>query len=96
MIEWKAWLSQYEELFPERFFPPHLTFFFPYVHHRWLEPRNYSCNSLLFLQIAVDVTSGQAENLAVKIHNILYPYRFTKDMIHSMQVQHELLLVFML
>ncbi|XP_042669604.1 DNA mismatch repair protein Mlh3 [Centrocercus urophasianus] len=37
-------------------------------------------------EIAVDVTSGQAENLAVKIHNILYPYRFTKDMIHSMQV----------
>ncbi|XP_025907511.1 DNA mismatch repair protein Mlh3 isoform X2 [Nothoprocta perdicaria] len=37
-------------------------------------------------EIAVDVTSSQAENLAVKIHNILYPYRFTKDMIHSMQV----------
>lgn len=37
-------------------------------------------------EIAVDVTSGQAENLAVKIHNVLYPYRFTKDMIHSMQV----------
>nr|XP_047915745.1 DNA mismatch repair protein Mlh3 isoform X1 [Anser cygnoides]XP_047915746.1 DNA mismatch repair protein Mlh3 isoform X1 [Anser cygnoides] len=37
-------------------------------------------------EIAVDVTSGQAENLAVKIHNILYPYRFTKDMVHSMQV----------
>uniref|UniRef100_A0A803YH46 MutL homolog 3 n=1 Tax=Meleagris gallopavo TaxID=9103 RepID=A0A803YH46_MELGA len=37
-------------------------------------------------EIAVDVTNGQAENLAVKIHNILYPYRFTKDMIHSMQV----------
>ncbi|XP_023783581.1 DNA mismatch repair protein Mlh3 isoform X1 [Cyanistes caeruleus] len=37
-------------------------------------------------QIAVDVTSGQADSLAVKIHNILYPYRFTKDMVHSMQV----------
>ncbi|XP_072193345.1 DNA mismatch repair protein Mlh3 isoform X2 [Excalfactoria chinensis] len=37
-------------------------------------------------EVAVDVTSGQAENLAVKIHNILYPYRFTKDMVHSMQV----------
>ncbi|KAM6133200.1 DNA mismatch repair protein Mlh3 isoform 3-T3 [Phoenicopterus ruber ruber] len=37
-------------------------------------------------EIAVDVTSGQADNLAVKIHNILYPYRFTKDMVHSMQV----------
>lgn len=32
------------------------------------------------------MSSGQAESLAVKIHNILYPYRFTKDMIHSMQV----------
>nr|XP_026648250.1 DNA mismatch repair protein Mlh3 isoform X3 [Zonotrichia albicollis] len=37
-------------------------------------------------EIAVDVTSGQADSLAVKIHNILYPYRFTKDMVHSMQV----------
>ncbi|KFO24258.1 DNA mismatch repair protein Mlh3 isoform X2 [Fukomys damarensis] len=37
-------------------------------------------------EIAVDVSSGQAESLAVKIHNILYPYRFTKEMIHSMQV----------
>ncbi|XP_075609983.1 DNA mismatch repair protein Mlh3 isoform X2 [Balearica regulorum gibbericeps] len=37
-------------------------------------------------EIAVDVTSSQADDLAVKIHNILYPYRFTKDMVHSMQV----------
>ncbi|XP_063649792.1 DNA mismatch repair protein Mlh3 isoform X1 [Pan troglodytes] len=37
-------------------------------------------------EVAVDVSSGQAESLAVKIHNILYPYRFTKGMIHSMQV----------
>ncbi|XP_053923173.1 DNA mismatch repair protein Mlh3 isoform X2 [Cuculus canorus] len=37
-------------------------------------------------EIAVDVTSSQADTLAVKIHNILYPYRFTKDMVHSMQV----------
>ncbi|XP_009885339.1 PREDICTED: DNA mismatch repair protein Mlh3 [Charadrius vociferus] len=37
-------------------------------------------------EIAVDVTSSQADNLAVKIHNILYPYRFTKEMVHSMQV----------
>uniref|UniRef100_A0A8C3QTY9 MutL homolog 3 n=1 Tax=Cyanoderma ruficeps TaxID=181631 RepID=A0A8C3QTY9_9PASS len=37
-------------------------------------------------EIAVDVASGQADSLAVKIHNILYPYRFTKDMVHSMQV----------
>ncbi|XP_057588181.1 DNA mismatch repair protein Mlh3 isoform X3 [Hippopotamus amphibius kiboko] len=39
-----------------------------------------------FPEVAVDVSSGQAESLAVKIHNILYPYRFTKEMIHSMQV----------
>ncbi|XP_070448980.1 DNA mismatch repair protein Mlh3 isoform X6 [Equus przewalskii] len=37
-------------------------------------------------EVALDVSSGQAESLAVKIHNILYPYRFTKEMIHSMQV----------
>lgn len=37
-------------------------------------------------EVAVDVSSGQAESLAVKIHNVLYPYRFTKEMIHSMQV----------
>uniref|UniRef100_A0A8C5KYI0 MutL-like protein 3 n=1 Tax=Jaculus jaculus TaxID=51337 RepID=A0A8C5KYI0_JACJA len=37
-------------------------------------------------EVAVDVSTGQAENLAVKIHNILYPYRFTKEMIHSVQV----------
>ncbi|XP_071602065.1 DNA mismatch repair protein Mlh3 isoform X1 [Heliangelus exortis] len=37
-------------------------------------------------EIAVDVTSSQADDLAVKIHNILYPYRFTKDMVQSMQV----------
>ncbi|KAM6131246.1 DNA mismatch repair protein Mlh3 isoform 2-T2 [Pterocles gutturalis] len=37
-------------------------------------------------EIAIDVTSSQADNLAVKIHNILYPYRFTRDMVHSMQV----------
>ncbi|XP_040831207.1 DNA mismatch repair protein Mlh3 isoform X2 [Ochotona curzoniae] len=37
-------------------------------------------------EVAVDVSRGQAESLAVKIHNILYPYRFTKEMIHSMQV----------
>ncbi|XP_072552636.1 DNA mismatch repair protein Mlh3 isoform X2 [Salminus brasiliensis] len=40
-------------------------------------------------QVAVDVTSGQGEGLAVKIHNILFPYRFTKDMIHSMKVIHQ-------
>ncbi|XP_075470824.1 DNA mismatch repair protein Mlh3 isoform X3 [Ascaphus truei] len=39
-----------------------------------------------FPAVAVDVGSGQADTLAVKIHNILYPYRFTKQMIHSMKV----------
>uniref|UniRef100_A0A672S917 Uncharacterized protein n=1 Tax=Sinocyclocheilus grahami TaxID=75366 RepID=A0A672S917_SINGR len=38
------------------------------------------------VEVAVDVTSGQAEGLAVKIHNILYPYQFTKNMIHTMRV----------
>lgn len=33
----------------------------------------------------MDISSGQADGLAVKIHNILFPYRFSKDMIHSMK-----------
>ncbi|KAF6131510.1 mutL-like protein 3 [Phyllostomus discolor] len=37
-------------------------------------------------EVAVDVRSGQAESLAVKVHNVLHPYRFTKAMIPSMQV----------
>ncbi|XP_069494158.1 DNA mismatch repair protein Mlh3 isoform X2 [Ambystoma mexicanum] len=37
-------------------------------------------------QVAVDVSSSEATNLAVKMHNILYPYRFTKEMIHSMKI----------
>ncbi|EPY81353.1 hypothetical protein CB1_000743084 [Camelus ferus] len=41
-------------------------------------------------EVAVDVSSGQAESLAVKIHNILHPYRFTKEMIHSVQVHEHL------
>ncbi|KAG8448946.1 hypothetical protein GDO86_015857 [Hymenochirus boettgeri] len=36
--------------------------------------------------VAVDVSSGQSDTLAVKIHNILYPYRFTKEMMHSLKV----------
>uniref|UniRef100_A0A8C5QXR8 MutL C-terminal dimerisation domain-containing protein n=1 Tax=Leptobrachium leishanense TaxID=445787 RepID=A0A8C5QXR8_9ANUR len=36
--------------------------------------------------VAVNVSSGNADTLAVKIHNILYPYRFTKDMVNSMKV----------
>ncbi|CDQ68006.1 unnamed protein product [Oncorhynchus mykiss] len=35
--------------------------------------------------VGVDISSVQAEGLAVKIHNILFPYRFSKDMIHSMK-----------
>nr|XP_056708167.1 DNA mismatch repair protein Mlh3 [Euleptes europaea] len=40
-------------------------------------------------EVALNVSSGQADNLAVKIHNILYPYRFTKNMIESMQVLNQ-------
>ncbi|XP_029349609.1 DNA mismatch repair protein Mlh3 isoform X2 [Echeneis naucrates] len=39
--------------------------------------------------VGVDITSGQADSLAVKIHNILFPYRFSKAMIHSMKVIHQ-------
>ncbi|XP_055720834.1 DNA mismatch repair protein Mlh3 isoform X4 [Salvelinus fontinalis] len=39
--------------------------------------------------VGVDISSVQAEGLAVKIHNILFPYRFSKDMIHSMKVIHQ-------
>ncbi|KAJ6661287.1 hypothetical protein lerEdw1_015424 [Lerista edwardsae] len=41
------------------------------------------------LEVAVDVSSEQADSLAVKIHNILYPYRFTKEMIDSVQVLNQ-------
>ncbi|XP_045143837.1 DNA mismatch repair protein Mlh3 isoform X2 [Echinops telfairi] len=37
-------------------------------------------------EVAVDVSCGQAESVAVKIHNVFFPYRFTKGMVHSMQV----------
>ncbi|XP_061552765.1 DNA mismatch repair protein Mlh3 isoform X2 [Phycodurus eques] len=37
-------------------------------------------------EVGVDISSGQADGLAVKIHNILFPYRFSKAMIHSMKV----------
>uniref|UniRef100_A0A8C5RTG3 MutL homolog 3 n=1 Tax=Laticauda laticaudata TaxID=8630 RepID=A0A8C5RTG3_LATLA len=40
-------------------------------------------------EVALDVSSGQADTLAVKIHNILYPYRFTKKMIDSLQVLNQ-------
>ncbi|XP_047466225.1 DNA mismatch repair protein Mlh3 isoform X2 [Mugil cephalus] len=39
--------------------------------------------------VGVDISSAQAEGLAVKIHNILFPYRFSKAMIHSMKVIHQ-------
>uniref|UniRef100_A0A3Q2QUD8 MutL homolog 3 n=1 Tax=Fundulus heteroclitus TaxID=8078 RepID=A0A3Q2QUD8_FUNHE len=40
-------------------------------------------------RVAVDISSGQADGLAVKIHNILFPYRFSKNMIHSMKVVNQ-------
>ncbi|CAJ1073599.1 DNA mismatch repair protein Mlh3 isoform X2 [Xyrichtys novacula] len=39
--------------------------------------------------VGMDISSRQAETLAVKVHNILFPYRFSKDMIHSMKVIHQ-------
>ncbi|XP_070834729.1 DNA mismatch repair protein Mlh3 isoform X2 [Chaetodon trifascialis] len=39
--------------------------------------------------VGVDISSGQADGLAVKIHNILFPYRFSKAMIRSMKVIHQ-------
>ncbi|KAM8737856.1 DNA mismatch repair protein Mlh3 isoform 2-T5 [Acanthopagrus schlegelii] len=40
-------------------------------------------------EVGVDISSGQADGLAVKIHNILFPYRFSKSMIQSMKVVHQ-------
>uniref|UniRef100_A0A4W3IR55 Uncharacterized protein n=1 Tax=Callorhinchus milii TaxID=7868 RepID=A0A4W3IR55_CALMI len=40
-------------------------------------------------EVAVDVSSSNAVGLAVKIHNILYPYRFSKEMVSSMQVLNQ-------
>lgn len=39
--------------------------------------------------VGVDISSGQADGLTVKIHNILFPYRFSKNMIHSMKVVNQ-------
>ncbi|KAM6913191.1 DNA mismatch repair protein Mlh3 isoform 2-T2 [Xenentodon cancila] len=39
--------------------------------------------------VGVDISSGQADGLAVKIHNILFPYRFSKAMFHTMKVIHQ-------
>lgn len=38
----------------------------------------------------MDISSRQADGLAVKIHNILFPYRFSKAMIHSMKADFSL------
>ncbi|KAM5129705.1 DNA mismatch repair protein Mlh3 [Mantella aurantiaca] len=37
-------------------------------------------------EVAVDISKDNSDSLAVKIHNILYPYRFTKEMILGMEV----------
>uniref|UniRef100_A0A7N6A230 WW domain-containing protein n=1 Tax=Anabas testudineus TaxID=64144 RepID=A0A7N6A230_ANATE len=39
--------------------------------------------------VGVDISSGQGDGLSVEIHNILFPYRFSKAMIHSMKVIHQ-------
>ncbi|XP_037550594.1 DNA mismatch repair protein Mlh3 [Nematolebias whitei] len=39
--------------------------------------------------VGLNISSGQADGLAVKIHNVLFPYRFSKAMIHSMKVIHQ-------
>ncbi|XP_075704858.1 DNA mismatch repair protein Mlh3-like [Rhinoderma darwinii] len=36
--------------------------------------------------LAVDVSREHSDTLSVKIYNILYSYRFTKEMVHSMKV----------
>lgn len=41
----------------------------------------------------MDITSGQADGLTVKIHNILFPYRFSKAMIHSMKARFSLIIL---
>ncbi|XP_035024737.2 DNA mismatch repair protein Mlh3 [Hippoglossus stenolepis] len=51
------------------------------LYSKWSNP--------VFVQpptVGVDISSGQADGLAVKIHNILFPYRFSKAMIQSMKV----------
>ncbi|XP_068195677.1 DNA mismatch repair protein Mlh3 isoform X2 [Antennarius striatus] len=39
--------------------------------------------------VGLDISGGQADGLTVKIHNVLFPYRFSKAMIHSMKVIHQ-------
>ncbi|KAL6105731.1 mlh3 [Pungitius sinensis] len=54
------------------------------MYSKWNNPV-FVCPS----KVGVDVSSGRADGLAVKIHNILFPYRFSKAMIHSMKVIHQ-------
>ncbi|KAM9341271.1 DNA mismatch repair protein Mlh3 [Symphorus nematophorus] len=54
------------------------------LYSKWKNP--------VFVQpptVGVDISRGQADGLVVKIHNILFPYRFSKAMIHSMKVIHQ-------
>ncbi|KAF3701276.1 DNA mismatch repair protein Mlh3 MutL protein -like protein 3 [Channa argus] len=49
-------------------------------------------NNPVFVQppmVGVDISSRPSDGLAVKIHNILFPYRFNKAMVHSMKVIHQ-------
>ncbi|KAM9842269.1 DNA mismatch repair protein Mlh3 [Aulostomus maculatus] len=51
-----------------------------------------SWNNPVFVRpplVGVDISSGQADGPAVKIHNVLFPYRFSKAMIQSMKVIHQ-------
>nr|XP_040055347.1 DNA mismatch repair protein Mlh3 isoform X1 [Gasterosteus aculeatus aculeatus] len=54
------------------------------MYSKWNNPV-FVCPS----KVGVDISSGRADGLAVKIHNILFPYRFSKAMIHSMKVIHQ-------
>uniref|UniRef100_A0A3B4B1U1 MutL C-terminal dimerisation domain-containing protein n=1 Tax=Periophthalmus magnuspinnatus TaxID=409849 RepID=A0A3B4B1U1_9GOBI len=37
-------------------------------------------------KVCVDISCGHADGLTVKVHNILFPYRFSKAMIPTMKV----------
>ncbi|KAM8914600.1 DNA mismatch repair protein Mlh3 isoform 3-T3 [Spinachia spinachia] len=54
------------------------------MYSKWNNPV-FVCPS----KVGVDISSGRADGLAVKVHNILFPYRFSKAMIHSMKVIHQ-------
>ncbi|XP_068110615.1 DNA mismatch repair protein Mlh3 isoform X2 [Hyperolius riggenbachi] len=40
--------------------------------------------------MGLDISAGCSDPLIVKIHNVLYPYRFTKEMVHTMQVLQQI------